>query len=727
MKKYNFDLEPFARTYVENLDKTVSERIGLAMRENAKTQPISFMENCLLPQIGMWRGGLDSAGFMFCSAMVVDSNSIRANAERHPEYKEDLLEIADMIEPWDPGSIQRDALPNKYWRLADTSTCWGGTWSGHGNPDYTMYLHTGTNGIRAKIEECRKKNPGLDSFYNGSKAAMDALDIIAGRISAMAAEEAANSEDPERKAEFERISETYKRIPMEPAYDMFSATHMFWMYYTYEQHDSPGRYDQFMIDYWRVSSEEDNKKCLDKFLEAMHNVRGWNVCIAGSDGNWNDESNEITRAMLIRVAELGYQTPNLTLRVCRNTPDDIWELAAKSIGTGNGLPAIYNDEVVCPALEACGIPAEDAHDYCMNGCNQIDIFGKSHMGLEDGEVNLARVLEFTLHNGVSYAGEKPEVLSLPMGLAEECVDFDSFLKLYYANAEYITDMVVEASNTCQRNNAFYMPNPLRTCTIQGCLEKGRDFFNGGALYNDGQILLEGIADTADSIYAIKKLVYDEKKYTMAELKEALRDNFEGHEQLWKDFKNCDKFGNDIEEVDTLCAAMVDHVFKYFKTKKTFRGGVFTGGCSTFNRAAANGRATGALPNGRHKNDTNLADSIAATPGNDLNGPTASMKSMMHYVQTEACSGFVSQFKFDKSNFNTEKGVESFISLLKTYFENGGQQVSINVLDKETLLKAQQNPDEYRGLIVRVGGYSDYFCNLDAGLQQNIIDRSTFEF
>ena len=161
-----------------------------------------------------------------------------------------------------------------------------------------------------------------------------------------------------------------------------------------------------------------------------------------------------------------------------------------------------------------------------------------------------------------------------------------------------------------------------------------------------------------------------------------------------------------------------------KTKHTFRGGVYTGGCSTYNRAADNARNTAALPNGKRNGETNYADSIAATPGNDVKGPTALMLSMLRYDQRQACSGFVAQIKFDKALFDTEKGRASFIRLAKTYFLQGGQQLSVNVLDRDTLLAAQKEPEQYKNLIVRVGGYSDYFWRLTKELQQNVIDRTT---
>ena len=190
-------------------------------------------------------------------------------------------------------------------------------------------------------------------------------------------------------------------------------------------------------------------------------------------------------------------------------------------------------------------------------------------------------------------------------------------------------------------------------------------------------------------------------------------------------KTAPHFGNDDPYVDSLMTEVSDHWFAYLKTKSTFRGGRFAGGCSTFRRAANNGLACGALPNGLLDEESLFADSIGATPGRDTNGPTAAVKSALSYNQTEVTSGFVFQLRFDKKLFATEKGMDSFINLAKAYFAGGGQQLSVNVLSAEDLADAQAHPEQYGDLIVRVGGYSDYFVRLSKDLQDNIIARTNY--
>jgi formate C-acetyltransferase len=303
--------------------------------------------------------------------------------------------------------------------------------------------------------------------------------------------------------------------------------------------------------------------------------------------------------------------------------------------------------------------------------------------------------------------------------------FDDLMKAFLAQVDAVTDVAVNLSNTSQMTFAEYAPSPLRSCLIDGCLERGRDYKNGGPLYGDGQILSEGMPDCVDSLAAVKKYVFEEKRFTMAEVTAAVNADFEGYEAVYRVLKNGPKFGNDDPYVDGIMKTVSEHWFAYLKTKRTFRGGIYAGGCSTFNRAANNGRATGALPNGKLKGDPMFADCIGAVPGMDTCGPTAAIKSALTYDQKEVTSGFVFQLRFDKSLFATETGMAAFLDLAKTYFRGGGQMMSINVLSAEELKEAQKHPEAYGDLVVRVGGYSDLFVRLSKELQDNIIARTDY--
>jgi len=722
MRKYQFTEEPFARAYMEHEGQSAELRVAYGMLESARFAEVTYEDNCMLPRVIV--AIEDTATwFSFGSGIVHQDARYDDIIKKYPEDAEGLMELRKETADMDSGLRFIRQLSEADKRLRDSTAYWGGGWAGHSNPYFGKIPRLGTDGIRREIEYQRLQNPGKDEFYDAAAVCMDALDAL-GEVSRKEALKEAEKAEGEKKKELLRIAEEFTYLPKKPAKNFHEAVLVYWMFYTFDGVDSPGRFDQEMIGFYRNTPEKERLSILRRFLEGMHNVRGWNLCISGSDENWQDETNELSYDILALVTEMNYQTPNLTMRVHPGTPDKLWKMATACIATGTGLPAIYNDTVMCAALEKLGIPPEDSHDYCMNGCNQVDIMGKSHMGLEDGEVNLAKALELTLHNGYDYTGV-PELISRPTGDPTKCNTFEEFLKLYYKQVDYLIERVVETSNLSQRNQADHAPNPMRSCLIEGCLEKGRDYRSGGSKYGHGQVLAEGMADAFDSLYAIRKLVYEEKKYTLEQLIEALKANFEGYERMRQDFASCEKFGNDIPSVDNLAGEVTAHFFAELKKHYTFRGGVFTGGCSPFNRAANNGIHTAALPNGKRNKEATFADSIAATPGCDCKGPTASILSMLHYDQTEACSGFVSQMKFDGPLFRSEKGQEAFIALAKTYFREGGQQLSINVLDRETLLNAMAEPEKHRNLVVRVGGYSDYFVNLTPELQQNVLNRTSF--
>ena len=711
-------IDPFLYEYFENETLEHSERVGLALLCASKNLPVKFSRQLLPDTAFVTESG--SSGYAPSEGLWFSDENILKLSEEYPEHKETLLHFIEEINIYRSKSkLLNSPITDA---LNDSGAHWGGGWGGHGNPDYGRIINFGTDYIRSIIAENRDKHPQEDWFYNSCSYALDAIDIMGSRYHEEALKRAKECDNEDDKAFYLRMAKAFRTVPTKPAYDFMSAMCSFMLVFALDGSDSPGRFDQYMYPaYLKTENKEDVIDLLDRLWDYFKDHRSWNLCISGSDETYNDESNELTYAILEMVRKKGYNTPNLTCRVHRNTPDKLWNAIADTLSVGTGLPALYNDDVVCVALEKIGINPEDCHDYCMNGCNQIDILGKSHMGLEDGEVIFTKCLEFALHNGVDAMTN--EKISIETGDPVTFNSYERFEKAFMDQLEFVTYNSCSSANRYQQMRGVYEPHPLRSCLIEGCLEKGRDYRNGGPLYNHGQILAEGIADTGDSLYAIKKLIYDEKKYTMEELIDALNKNFEGYEKLHHDFKNCEKFGNDIEEVDSITARALNRFFTVLKRNNTYRGGVFTGGCSPFNRAANYGKKTAALPNGKCKGEPLLADSIAATPGRDTQGPTSQIKSVLKFNHFDAGSGFVFQNKFEKKMFNTEKGKASFIALAKAFFAGGGQQYTISVVSPDDLLQAKEHPENHRNLIVRVGGYSDYFVNLTNELQDNVIERT----
>lgn len=713
--------EPFAQGFSQCGSENLDLKIACGLYEEAKTAPIEWD-----PEVGL----------LCCKRrelLVRHSfgNGIRLDIEKLEKARQDPAhaEIAEALsayfQPIDTLSrIVAQRTPKQH-KLVQNHTLWGGVWGGHTNPDYGMLLQGGTLGLRKKVEKYRLINPGKDDFYDSQLKVLDTMDLIGQRLHDFAVERAAEAAGTEQE-KLLSLARALELVPQTPPNDFIAACQFFYMIFVYDNCDSPGRFDQYMIDYYRMTPEEEATKCLKGLWNGFHKTRAWNLCIGGSNQRWEDESNELSYQILNQVIETGYNTPNLTMRCHRNTPDALLKKAAQVLAAGSGLPALYNDEAVCPALEQLGIPPIDAHNYVMNGCNQIDIQGKSHMGLEDGEVNLLKCLEYALTNGVCLILD--EGLGVKTGDASAFETYDDLLCAYQTQVAAATEIAVALANTSQKCFAQYAPNPWSSLLIQGCVEKGIDFKCGGPIYNYGQILTEGLADTADALAAIKHFVFEEKRVTMAELVDALKNDFHGYEDLEVLLSKYDEnFGNDIPWVDDIAAGIIDHFFGEvlpgYTTYRDPQKGVYGGGLSTFNRCAENGRWVGATASGKRKGAPLLADSIGARPGADRNGPTALLNSCLKFNHKLAKSGFVLQMKFDKAVFETEKGMASFLALVKVYFHSGGQQLSVNVLNAQDLLDAQKDPKKFAGLVVRVGGYSDYFVNLPPELQQNIISRT----
>ena len=522
-----------------------------------------------------------------------------------------------------------------------------------------------------------------------------------------------------------RIIAAFENIPQRSPRNFFEACQMFWLAFSFLEIDSPGLFDYTMGSYYEKDQSGIRYQCLQKLWELFHDTRTWNLCIGGSDEYGNDTCNELTYDVLKVAREFRYNTPNITMRFHKNSPEKAWDEAVETLATGIGMPAIYNDECVCAAMKRLGIPERDAHLYCMNGCNQIDIYGKSHMGLEDGEINVAKALQYVLFRG--RCGYTHEKFGLDMGDPSGLKTFDDFLNAFYKEIDYMADKVTSISNMAQKTHAENAPNPWRSNLIYGCVERGLDYKNKGPLYGHGQILTEGLTDTADSLAAIKHYVYDEQKYTIKQLVKGLKRDFRGCEEMRRDLASYHKFGNDIDDVDEIYKRITHHIYEYFLSIATFRGGKFGVGCSTFNRSAIYGKYTGALPDGKRKKDTNFAESIGAVPGCDTQGPTALLNSVLKVDQTLATSGNVLQLKFSKGQFCTPTGKQAFKALAKTYFGQGGQTLQINVVSPEELLDAKAHPERHQNLIVRVGGFSEYFVRLTPELQDNVIKRTLNEF
>lgn len=726
---YNFKItdEPFARGYLGCDSESKFVRTGYGYIEACKSLRINADENTGYPWSAMGEMAVLTAPWsgQCCNAGWLEGKAKEAKENGREDLAADYQYIIDNMKEFDVGAHMWAAFTENECDIWHSSAGWGGTWGGHSVPNLVDFAKYGTDGLREKINRYKTVNFDIADFYDGMLLMLDGVDILGKRLYDMACEKIKTAENDDQRKRLQRQIDTFSHCPKEPAKTFAEACCVYVMMFTLDSVDSPGHFDWYMGDFWDKSDYTESREALEDLWVFFHNTRTWNLCISGSDENWNDKTNALSYEILDVCAKYKFQTPNLTMRCHRNTPEKLLRAAAKAIGAGTGMPTLYNDEVMCPALERLGIPPRDSHEYVMNGCNQVDIQGKSHMGLEDGEVNLGMAVQFAFTNGI-----EPKTGKLIGCETGDVAAFDTFEKFYdavKAQVKHIADAACSMSNKSQRIFAKLSANPIRTLTTEGCLEKGKDYKDGGPLYGHGQVLAEGVPDSIDSIVNVKKFVYDEKKYTITEVRDALAANFEGYDEMYRTFKDSGlNFGNDIDYVDEIAKDFIDFYNSYLLTKPTVRGGYFTGGCSPFVRAAQNGGAVGALPNGKKADEHLYGDSIGATPGRDVNGPTALLSSCLAFDHTLPTSGFILNIRFDDKLFNTEKGIDGFISLYHAYFDNKGQQLSVTVVNRADLLDAMENPDAHRNLIVRVGGYSDYFVNLSRELQENIVARTDYE-
>ncbi|MBM4079184.1 MAG: glycyl radical protein, partial [Planctomycetes bacterium] len=457
------------------------------------------------------------------------------------------------------------------------------------------------------------------------------------------------------------------------------------------------------------------------WLKANEPSVSWNLCIGGQRPTGEDATNEVTYLCLSAAERLRLQKPNLSFRWHSGTPDSALKRALQVVRLGTGFPAIYNDESLVPALTAIGVTLEDARDYAMGGCSEVSVCAKSHYGNEDGDISITKPLEYALHNGFCVMHKCRE--GAETGDVATFKTFDDVLTAYKRQVEFCIALLARYCNLGQQARAEHAPRLVKTLLTDDCLERAQTIDEGGARYNGGQFFVIGLANAADSLAAIKKVVFEEKRLSLSDLVAILDRNFEGHEPLRQQLLNAvPKFGNDDPYVDSLMADIAAHCFTTIKQQRAWRGGVYGANVIVLERNIIFGKSLAATPDGRLAGSP-VSDSIGPMQGADRQGPTATINSIGRIDQTLAPGGVILNLKFSPKALEGEDGLDKLAALLKRYFALKGQQVQITVVDKATLLAAQREPHNYRHLLVRVGGFSGRFVDFSDELQRQVIART----
>ena len=673
---------------------------------------------------------------------------------------------------------------------------------GHVTVKYWEVLETGFEGIMEKAQKeldgCSvgdgnyaRKSHFLEAVILSCKAVID----YAGRYAKLAQEMAAQTSDPVRKQELFVIAENCSRVPAKGAQNFYEACQSFWFVQQLLQMESsghsisPGRFDQYMYPYYKKDMEagtitrefaqelmdciwvklNDLNKCRD--AASAEGFAGYslfqNLIAGGQNKEGEDVTNDLSVMCIQASMHVHLPAPSLSVRVWNGSPHEFLIKAAELTRTGIGLPAYYNDEVIIPALQNRGLSLEDAREYNIIGCVEPQKAGKTEGWHDAAFFNMCRPLELVFSNGM----DKGEMVGIPTGDVTQMKTFDEFFDAYKKQMEYCISLLVNADNAIDVAHAERCPLPFLSCMIDDCLKEGKSVQEGGAVYNFTGPQGFGIANMADGLFAIRKLVYEDKKVSMKELKEALAWNYDKGldaqsagdmtemimkamqkagrnvdastaegllktfmgmkpgEQKTQRFKEIHdmidevpKFGNDIPEVDYFAREVAYTYSKPLQKYNNPRGGKFQAGLYPVSANVPLDGQTGATPDGRYAH-TPVADGVSPSAGKDVKGPTAAATSVSRLDHFIVSNGTLFNQKFHPSALSGREGLEKFVALIRGYFDQKGMHMQFNVVDRQTLLDAQEHPEKYKHLVVRVAGYSALFTTLSRSLQDDIIRRT----
>jgi len=629
----------------------------------------------------------------------------------------------------------------------------------HTAPDFEKILGVG---VQRLIEEAKARIRDMDSssagdpeelrkrpFYQAVQVACEGVIEFAQRYRQEALRLAGLETDPARKSALMEIAEVCERVPAQPASSFREALQSLWFLEValhqenYEQALCPGRLDQYLYPYYQrdlergVLTEEEAIELLGCFFIKMSEfvpLFGESIAIffsgfptnpaisiGGMTQDGLDATNRLTYLILETRDLLKTREPNIHARVHKESPDEYLSMVCEVLKGGGGMPALVNDDVIIPTLTGKGIKEEDARDYVVIGCVELSVPRKTFGSTDAALMSLPICLEMALNDG--YSPVMLEEVGVKSGDPRQFRSMDDVLSAYRRQVAYLVEQMVIGLNALGIAHRELYPSPLLSATIEGCLKKGIDVTAGGAVYNFTGVQGVGMADVADSLAAIDQLVFREKQTTMDELLQALEDDFEGHERLHQLILNrVPKYGNDEDLPDTYAREVAEIFCQEVARHRNPRGGVYLPGFLSMTNHQAFGKLVGALPSGRKAFET-FANGISPSNGWDSKGPTAALKSAAKLDYLLATNGVAYNLKFNPGYLQGAEGTANLSSLIRAYFALGGMHLQVNVVDRQTLLDAQKNPQKYPGLMVRVAGYSAYFADLTREVQDEIISRT----
>ena len=623
---------------------------------------------------------------------------------------------------------------------------------GHILPERPAWLGLGLGGLRAQVLAARQKNPQSEIFYQAALIALDAAAIFMQRFAALAGEQAKTEPDTARRAELAEIAAICAHLAENPARSFREALQTVWFLLVLLQIESNassfslGRFDQYMLPYLQRDLDSGRlalpaaQELLEYFwlkcneivlLRSSSSARyfagfpiGFNITTGGRLPDGRDAANLLSFMCLRAQADLGMTQPNLSIRIHRNSPQDFLETAAFVISRGSGMPQVFNDEVIIPGQLQRGIAPDDAANYAVVGCVELSTPGKA-LGWSDAAMfNMVRVLELTFFGGADPATGMQ--IGPPTPTLDQMESFEALQSCYAAQMEHFIRLMVVGCGVVERIHAEVLPSPFLSLVVQDCVARGLNVTAGGAHYNFSGVQGVQVANVADSLAAVECAVFRRQWVSGKKMLEVLRENFAGQEVLRQRLLNCvPKYGNDDDSVDRFARQWADRYSELVGGCSTPRGGVFQPGFYTVSAHVPMGAHVGATPDGRRAGEPLADGGLSPSAGRDLKGPTAVLNSVSKANLALASNGTLLNMKFLPSFFEGETALAKFVTLLRGFSRLHIPHVQFNVVSAQTLRQAQSDPASFRGLVVRVAGYSAYFVELDRNLQDEIIRRTEF--
>ena len=698
--------EFFAAGYFEEPDASPMRRWSRAVRRRFERRALPSYDSELLYPCGPARVGgenrIVSPSYSF--TYIYNESALTAQLANATEEEETTLEALR--------ESMRD-LGEKL-NVIKTPHTVGGRGYTHSVPNYGRVIREGLSEYARRILSDltvaqQRHDTERISFY------LSLLDVIAGveRWHAHILEllREAQTDDPAADVRREKIISAYEHVPFQPARSFFEAMVAYNFVYYLDDCDNPGRVDQELFPYYErdlasgyVTHHEAVQliRCLWENADANN---GWSAGIGGTTSTGEAAYNDLTIACLEAAHKI--RRPNLQLHVRRDMPQTVWDAALDAIATGCGLPALYNEEEYLRSLRDAhlGVREEDLGWHNGGGCTETMIHGCSNVGSLDAGINLPLILVQTIQNHLPTAE-----------------GFDELVAAYKKDVAHVVSEIADDVSADQEAKARLRPQPMRSLLMDDCIHNGREFNAGGARYNWSVINVAGLANVIDSLTAVREVVFEKREKTGAELAEILRINYEGAEAFRRRLEGCPRFGNDDRRADEIVADIAGFVFQEFLRYAPWRGGKYLASCLMFVTYAHAGAPVGATPDGRFAGSP-LADSAGPVQGRDGNGPTAMLKSVAAIPHYLAPGTLVVNARFIRDFFATEAGRAKLRDLVRTYFDMGGMQLQINVVDQEVLRDAMAHPEQHQDLIIRVGGYSEYFNRLSPALKQTVLERT----